>query len=105
MGTTLGPAAADKAFDAAVTTFVREAVGTQEEADAIAAGLLQNMALGFIQGDGTCRGRADLRAGIVVDVTGLGKRFSGAYYVTSTTHTFAPKRGYKTAFTVRRNAT
>jgi phage protein D len=105
MGTTVGPAAADKAFDAAVATFVREAVATQDEADAIAAGLLQNMALGFIQGEGTCLGRTDLKAGIVVNVTGMGKRFSGAYYVTSTTHTFAPARGYMTAFSVRRNAT
>jgi phage protein D len=105
MGEVVGPAAADKAFKAAVTSFVRQAIATQDEADAIAKGLLQNMALDFIQGEGTCLGRADLKAGIVVDITGLGKRFSGAYYVTSATHTFAPKQGYKTAFSVRRNAT
>jgi phage protein D len=63
------------------------------------------MALDYIQGEGACLGRADLKAGIVVNVTGLGKRFSGAYYVTSVTHTFAPKRGYMTTFSVRRNAT
>jgi phage protein D len=105
MGKTVGPAAADKAFSAAVTTFVREAVATQEQADALAAGAIRNMALGFIQGEGACVGRPDLKAGIVIKVTGMGERFSGAYYVTSTTHTFAPRQGYKTVFSVRRNAT
>jgi hypothetical protein len=32
-------------------------------------------------------------------------RFSGSYYVTSTEHSYKPSIGYRTAFSVRRNAT
>jgi len=52
-----------------------------------------------------CIGRVDLRPGKLINVEGIGKRFSGSYYVTSTEHSFLPSRGYRTAFTVRRNAT
>ncbi|APR86358.1 Phage protein D [Minicystis rosea] len=101
---TLGPKAADEKFGKAIATVVDRAVQSQAEADAIARGQLERMALSFIKGEGTCVGRVDLRAGIVVDLQGIGKRFGGAYYVTSVTHSFAPKRGYRTGFTVRRNA-
>lgn len=56
-------------------------------------------------GEGVCDGRTDLRAGTVVKIEGLGERFSGLYYVTSTTHSYTLKYGYRMAFTVRRNAT
>jgi phage protein D len=62
------------------------------------------MALSYISGEGTSIGRTDLRAGIVAKVEGMGKRFSGLYYLTSTTHSFAPNLGYRTAFHARRNA-
>lgn len=100
----LGPKAADGKFGKAVVTLVDQAVRSQGEADAIARGQLENMALSFIKGEGTCVGRTDLRAGIVVEITGIGKRFSGAYYVTSVSHSYSPRRGYRTGFTVRRNA-
>ena len=38
-------------------------------------------------------------------IEGLGQRFSGLYYVTTTSHTLSARLGYQTAFTVRRNAT
>jgi phage protein D len=62
------------------------------------------MALGFITGEGVAIGNTDLRAGTVVKFAGLGQRFSGSYYVTSTVHTYSPSRGYRTEFSVRRNA-
>lgn len=103
-GPVFGPKAADSKFGKAVVALVDQAVRSQGEADAIARGQLENMALSFIKGEGTCVGRTDLRAGITVELTGLGKRFSGAYYVTSVAHSYSPRRGYRTGFTVRRNA-
>jgi phage protein D len=39
----------------------------------------------------------------VVKLDGLGKRFSGPYYVTQASHVYDAAEGYTTRFTVRRN--
>ena len=77
----------------------------QSEADQLADGWFGEMALSYIEGQGICIGEPALRAGKLVQLEGIGRRFSGAYYVISTVHSFKPKVGYRTAFTVRRNAT
>jgi phage protein D len=104
-GHTSGPRAANKAFGATSAASVTHPLFSKEEADKIAQGQLTEMALAYISGEGECIGRPDLRAGTVIKITGVGKRFSGLYYVTATRHTYTPERGYRTAFTVRRNAT
>jgi hypothetical protein len=40
-----------------------------------------------------------------VKIEGLGDRFSGLYYITSTEHRFGKRNGFRTAFSARRNAT
>ena len=49
----------------------------QAEADQIAKARLNEMALELITGHGLCLGRTDLRAGKVIKIDGVGKRFSG----------------------------
>lgn len=105
MGPHGGPETARQAFGAASVTLTEHSVSTQEEADRLAREHLERTALAYGQGQGTCTGTPALRAGVVVEVTGVGQRFSGLYYVTSATHTYAPARGYRTAFSGRRNAT
>lgn len=105
MGDTTGPNAAKQAFDSSETARTQGPVFSVDEAKEIAEGRLAEMALAYISGEGVCIGRTDLRAGIVIGIEGLGERFSGSYYVTSTTHSVTPNNGYRTAFTVRRNAT
>ena len=104
-GTELGSKAADKAFGAAVTTLVDLPVSSKDEADKIALGQLQKTALSYVSGEGLVIGRTDLTAGTVIKIEGFGRRFSGLYYVTAARHSYLPARGYRTAFTVRRNAT
>ena len=104
-GSTSGPKEAKKAFGKATHTIVSEPVSTQAEADQIAKGQFNDMALAYITGEGICVGQPDLRAGKTIEVTGIGKRFSGLYYVTSATHTYSKESGYRTEFSVRRNAT
>lgn len=99
-----GPAVADQAFGAASIASVDQPVFNQTEADRIAAGRLREMALASVTGEGVAVGRPDLKAGTVIRVEGFGRRFSGLYYLTSVCHTYLPGRGYRTAFTVRRNA-
>jgi phage protein D len=79
-------------------------VVSQQEADEIAQGRLNDIGLDYITGEGRSVGRTDLRAGTVVRIAGLGQRFSGLYYLTATTHIYAPAQGYYTTFAVRRPA-
>ena len=78
---------------------------SQTEADQLARGSFGEMALHYVEGRGVCIGNPKLRAGTLVEIEGLGERFSGAYYITTTEHAFRPGSGYRTTFTVRRNAT
>jgi Bacteriophage probable baseplate hub protein len=105
MGATTGPALADRAFGAAVVSVVNRPVTTQQEADQIAKSALEEAASGFIVGQGTALGRTALRAGTVVDLQGIGARFSGSYDVLTTTHAYSLSSGYTTRFSTSRNAT
>lgn len=104
-GSTGGPSAASSAFGASTMFSVDQPMSSKAEADQVALAQLNNLALEYITGEGIVKGNTGIKAGVVVMFIGLGSRFSGRYYVTSATHSYAPKRGYRTAFTVRRNAT
>jgi phage protein D len=79
-------------------------VMSQAEADQMAKALLQNTTLSLVTGGGSCIGRTDLRPGKVIVIEGVGKMFSGKYYVTQATHSYSPQGGYRTSFSVQRNA-
>ncbi len=102
VGATRGAA---RALEGTEALAVRSPVGSQAEADQLAQAWLDEMALQYIVGDGECVGRADLRPGVVVEIAGLGRRFSGDYYVTQARHTLRPASGYRTAFSARKNST
>lgn len=105
MGGNKSGAKAVQLFGESCSTIVSQPVFSKAEADQMALGQFKEMAIAYITGEGTCQGNADLRAGKVIELTGLGKRFSGLYYVTSTEHQYSRSQGYTTSFTVRRNAT
>lgn len=104
-GSNSGPKAAAKAFGASSYTVVNQLVGSKAEADEIALGQLNQIAIGYITGEGSCLGDSRIRAGKVIEITGVGKKFSGLYYVTATNHRYLQDRGYRTQFTVGRNTT
>ena len=79
-------------------------VMSQAEADQMAASRFGAVSLGLVEGSGSTKGRADLRPGRVINIEGVGQRFSGPYYVTDATHRFDQENGYRTNFSVRRNA-
>lgn len=78
-------------------------VASQAEANELALAQLEVKSLEFISGSGACIGNPALLARSVIELKGLGKRFSGHYYVTSATHTI-DGNGYQTSFEVKRNA-
>lgn len=102
---TTGPKAATRAFGSSDWVQVSEPVSSKGEADQMAHGHYDELAMGYITGQATCYGRTDIKAGHVVNISGAGRNFSGHYYVTNTTHTLRPGQGYQTQFTVKRNAT
>jgi uncharacterized protein len=82
-------------------------VSSKEEADNIAKSILNDRMMGFITGDGICRGNPDLKPGIVVDINVQDKRFDGKYYITSVRHRYVHAGqggGYRTEFKFRRDA-
>ncbi len=74
-------------------------VATVDEAQALAEGLANDISSEFIEAEGVCFGNPVIKAGMKVKLEGLGKRFSGKYFVTSATHIFHAG-GYETHFTV-----
>lgn len=103
-GQASGSRLTDQAFGTAVAQVVDVPVMTQAEVDQVAKAYLNRSGLHFIEGDGACWGRTDLKPGQVITLEGLGQQFSGQYYVTAVTHRYRPDRGYVSQFRVRRNA-
>jgi hypothetical protein len=75
---------------------------SQQEAREVALARLEASSLEFITGRGACNGNPLLKARTVIDLKGLGARFSGSYYVTAVTHTI-DSAGYRCDFEVKRN--
>lgn len=103
-GSQLGVAISEQAFGKTQLVIVDKPITSAGEAVQIAKGKFNDLALSFITGEGLAIGNTDILAGGVIELQGLGKRFSGLYYITSATHT-VDRSGYTTRFTVARNAT
>lgn len=103
-GTKLGFAISEKAFFKTTASIVDKPIYSEGEAIQIAKGKFNDMSVAFITGEGVAVGNTDIRAGEVIALQKLGQRFSGLYYVTSSTHV-VDEKGYSTRFTVERNAT
>jgi uncharacterized protein len=98
-----GPAAATEALGAREETVIDAPVASVEEARELAAALLRERAYQFITGTGRIAGLAELRPRDVLEIHGIGLRFSGNYYVTRVEHTLSAS-GFFTGFGARRIA-
>ncbi len=102
MGDNTGSVIAQKIFGDNPERLDHHDVASQQEASDIALAKLETGSLEFISASGSCIGMPELKAREVIEVKGVGKRYSGTYYVTSATHTIDAK-GYRTTFDVKRN--
>jgi uncharacterized protein len=100
-----GAKAVKKAFGESSHTIVNQPVSSKAEAEQMALGQFQDRAIAYITGEGICQGNPKIRAGKVIEILQVGKRFSGLYYIMSAEHFYSREQGYQTSFTVRRNAT
>jgi phage protein D len=94
-----------RTFGKSSNTIVDQPMSTKAEADEMALGQFRDISIAYVIAEGSSLGNPDLRIGKVIEVKGIGKRFSGLYYVTTTEHKFSPDQGYQTLFTARRTAT
>jgi phage protein D len=100
----LGPGvtpAVQKSFEDRKEIVATRIVESPAEARRLAIETLQQIAKGLVTATGSTVGLPRLRAGSVIEVGGLGERFSGRYFVTDTTHTVGDS-GYTTQFGCRR---
>jgi phage protein D len=73
-----------------------------DEARMMSRGRIEQDSLNLIQGSGAANGNPQLQSRTVIELQGLGERFTGNYYVTSTTHTI-DGNGYQTTFEAKRD--
>lgn len=100
-GGTSGPAAAARSMPGKQQTVIDAPVTSEQEARDLARSLLAERAYEFITGNGKVIGLPDLRPGDNLEIGGLGRRFSGLYYVKKVDHTLGSS-GFTTAFEVRK---
>lgn len=94
-------AAIEQSFSQKKEIVATKPIESQAEADTLAKQTLEGIAKDMLKGSGSVVGLPDLRAGGIVEIDGMGQRFSGRYFVTSTTHTIGDG-GYSTQFECRR---
>ncbi len=103
LGDSTGPQIAAEIFGENPIQSDDHQAASQQEANALAVAQLEGRAMEFISGSGACIGNPQLKARTVIKLAGLGRRFSGKYYITSATHTINAS-GYRTTFQAKRNA-
>lgn len=96
-----GPEAADSAAGGRQEALVDAPVTSYDEARELAIALLRERSYEFIQATGRVAGLPELRPGDNLEIFGLGRRFSGTYYVKRVEHTLGTS-GFFTTFTGRR---
>jgi Rhs element Vgr protein len=72
----------------------------QSDAEKFARALLDEREASFLQGEGECMGDPRIKAGLRLNLTGLGSKFSGKYFVTRAIHRFTRVYGYRTEISV-----
>lgn len=95
----LGSTFVDQLSEFGLSCVTDETVDSFPEALAFAKSILQEILEGVFEGHGTCIGIPELRAGNIVNIAGIGKKFSGDYRLRKVTHSIGGG-GYQTTFEV-----
>ena len=76
--------------------YIDPTVTTQEQADARAASLMEEISYRLGSLECECPGLPDLVPGRFIKIKGLGAPIDNKFYITSVTHDFRPESGYRT---------
>lgn len=96
-----GPQVADSTLQGRQEVLVDAPVTSDQEARELAISLLRERAYEFITATGRVAGLPELRPGDNLEIYGLGRRFSGTYFVKRVEHSLSTG-GFFTQFTARR---
>ena len=77
---------------------------TRAEATAMAKSAINRLASASLEADGEAHGDPTLKAGVVADVQGVGRRFNGKYTLSAVTHSYRATTGFMTAFSINGTA-
>jgi uncharacterized protein len=91
----------DKAVEKKTEVIATKLVDSEAEARRLAIEILEGIAKEMVKANGSVPGLPDIRSGTVLHIDGVGKRFSGRYFVVASTHTIGDS-GYTTQFECRR---
>jgi phage protein D len=101
-GDTAGGDILVQALGERVDTLAHGLPRSADEAKQLAEASYRHMARGFLTGEGTCETDAKLRAGVKLDLTGIGPLFEGSYRAISVTHLYDNEHGARTEFRCNR---
>lgn len=102
-GKQLASEVAREIYGDVVEVITETPVSSVDEARNIAKSRIEEASKNFINGSAETIGIPELRPGVCVAIEGLGKWFSGKYYLEKVTH-IIDKNGYRTKFDGKRNA-
>jgi phage protein D/phage baseplate assembly protein gpV len=95
----ISPAELASKFGGPTFVVVDRPYSTQNEVDAAAKAIAEQVASSFAEAEGIARGDPKLKAGVAVSVGLAGRPFEGLYTITSSRHVF-DNEGYRTHFFV-----
>jgi uncharacterized protein involved in type VI secretion and phage assembly len=87
-----------KDFADAKMHIATEPTHTAGEADAVTKALMEKLANGYVAAEGVAFGNPKIRAGSMIQVKGVGEKFSGKYRIASATHVLRGGGSYMTTF-------
>lgn len=89
-----------KPFGQATMQVATRPVSSQADADTLAKAVADDLAGSAVHVEGKVNGNPSLAPGQMINLSALGARFAGDYYVTTATHRVGADQMYTTAFTV-----
>jgi uncharacterized protein len=113
LGKTAAHSATKQTFSDIKSFEVDHPIYSVDEAKKIAEAKVSEATMGYITGDGECRGTPKIKPGVVITITvngdNAGDRFNGKYMVVGATHKYTHAKtgdtgGYVTGFRVSRDA-
>jgi uncharacterized protein involved in type VI secretion and phage assembly len=86
------------AFPGASLEIAGQSFNKTEEADSMAQAALDQLANAYLAAEGACFGDPRIKAGVKLEVTGIGSKYSGTYRVAKAVHSISGGGGYTTSF-------
>jgi uncharacterized protein involved in type VI secretion and phage assembly len=86
------------AFPGASLEIAGQSFGKEDEADLMAQAALDQLANAYLAAEGSCFGDPRIKAGVKLEVKGIGSKYSGTYRVAKAVHSISGGGGYTTSF-------